>query len=148
MNDRDQIDALIFGYADLIDSGDFDGLGRLFEHAELSFAGFDERRRGHEQVRALYEGTTRRYEDGTPKSKHVVTNVVVDIDQAAGTATARSYFTVLQAVPGALALQPVIAGRYRDEFVRVGDRWRFSVRHMLIDLAGDLSHHLRMELNP
>jgi len=148
VTDREQIEALIFGYADLIDAGDFDGLGRLFADAELRFAGFDEFRAGHDEVRSLYEATTRRYEDGTPKSKHLVTNVVVEVDQDAGTATGRSYFTVLQAVPGALVLQPVIAGRYHDEFMRVEGRWRFSSRTMLIDLMGDLSHHLRVELEP
>jgi len=146
VTDRDRIEALIFGYADLIDAGDFDGLGRLFADAELRFAGFDEHRQGHDEVRSLYEATTRRYEDGTPRSKHLVTNVVVELDDAAGTASGRSYFTVLQAVPGALALQPVIAGRYHDEFVRTEGGWRFSSRTMLIDLIGDLSHHLHMDL--
>ena len=40
-------------------------------------------------------------------------------------ATTRSYFTVLQAVPG-LTLQPILAGRYHDEFEHVDGEWRFT----------------------
>jgi hypothetical protein len=53
---------------------------------------------------------------------------------------------VLQAVPGELALQPIIAGRYHDEFERHADAWRFSKRHMIPDLVGELGHHLLFEL--
>jgi hypothetical protein len=88
----------------------------------------------------LYERGTRRYEDdGTPHTRHVTTNLVVDVDGDA--AASRSYFTVFQAVPG-LPLQPIIAGRYHDRFVRVDGTWRFSARRMIVDLVGDLSHHL------
>ena len=55
--------------------------------------------------------------------------------------TARSYFTVLQAVPG-FTLQPILAGRYHDEFEHVDGEWRFTDRLILPDLIGDLSHHM------
>ena len=67
----------------------------------------------------MFTSTTRRYPDGTPRTKHVTTNLIVEVDDDAGTATGRSYFTVLQAVPG-LPLQPIVAGRYHDRFVRDG----------------------------
>ena len=54
---------------------------------------------------------------GTPHTKHLVTNLVIDVDDVAGTASARSYFTVLQSLPD-FPLQPIIAGRYRDDFER------------------------------
>jgi len=95
----------------------------------------------------MYESTTRRYPNGTPLTKHVTTNVMVDVDESGDTATARSYFTVLQAVPGELALQPIIAGRYRDHFERADGVWRFTGRHMVVDLMGDLGHHLLFDLN-
>jgi hypothetical protein len=140
---------LIYGYAERIDGGDFEGLADLLAHAELSFEGYDEVRRGRDEVLALYRRSTRRYpDDGTPRSKHLVTNVVVEIDDTTSpaTATARSYYTVLQAVPGALALQPIIAGRYRDRFEQVDGVWRFSGRHIFVDLVGDLSHHMLFDL--
>lgn len=144
---RGRISELIYRYADLIDAGDFDGVASLLATAELTFEGFDLVRRGRDEIRSMYETSTRRYEDGTPRTKHLVTNVVVDVAPTLDTATSRSYFTVLQAVPGALALQPVVAGRYHDGFRNVGGTWRFFRRHMMVDLAGELGHHLLFGLD-
>lgn len=135
---------LLHAYAERVDEGDFAGVAELLAHADVTGEGSPVVRRGRDEVRAMYEGSTRRYPDGTPKTKHVTTNAIVEVD--GDTASARSYFTVLQAVPGELALQPVIAGRYHDRFERVDGRWRFSARHMIPDLFGDLSHHLLFDL--
>ncbi|WP_255326126.1 nuclear transport factor 2 family protein [Williamsia sp. D3] len=78
--------------------------------------------------------------DGTPRTKHVTTNIHLEID--GGSAAVRSYFTVIQAVSG-LSLQPIIAGRYRDRFARTADGWQFAERVVTIDLIGDVSGHLR-----
>jgi 3-phenylpropionate/cinnamic acid dioxygenase small subunit len=88
----------------------------------------------------IFERSTRRFDDGTPRTKHVTTNCIVEVD--GDTATCRSYFTVFQQTD-VLALQPVIAGRYHDQFLRVHDgQWRFSRREISIDLTGDLREHL------
>jgi 3-phenylpropionate/cinnamic acid dioxygenase small subunit len=144
---RSVITDLVYAYAERIDLGDFDGVADLLAHAEVSGDG-DFVRRGRDEILAMYTEGTRRYEDGTPRTKHVTTNLLVDVDDDAGTATARSYFTVLQAVPGALALQPVIAGRYHDRFENVEGAWRFAGRRMIVDLVGDLSRHLLFEYPP
>ena len=89
----------------------------------------------------MFASTTLLYPDGTPGTKHVTTNLILDIDEEAGTAAARTYWTVLQAVPG-LPLQPILAGRYHDRFVRVDQVWRFAERRYLIDLVGDVSRHM------
>jgi len=144
---RSAITELLFTYAERIDAGDFDGLGDLFAHAVITAEGSPLTTRGRDEVIALYTGTTRRYEDdGTPKTKHVTTNLIIDADEEAGTATCRSYFTVLQAVPGRVPLQPIVAGRYRDTFERADGTWRFASRHMIVDLVGDVSQHLLIEL--
>jgi hypothetical protein len=39
------------------------------------------------------------YGDGTPKTRHVTSNVFVDVNEDAGTAIGRAYFTVFQALP-------------------------------------------------
>jgi 3-phenylpropionate/cinnamic acid dioxygenase small subunit len=144
MSDRDQITDLIYRYAELIDDGDFAGVGELLGRAELTFEGYTTAVTGAEAVAGLYTSTTRRFDDGTPATKHVMTNVIVEVDGEQ--ASSRSYFTVLQAVPGELGLQPVIAGRYRDRFIRENDTWRFSAMHVIVDLVGDLSSHLLTEI--
>ena len=134
-----QISALVYRYAELLDGGDLDGVAALFEHATWSSA------RAHVQgtsaVRRMYDGVIL-YDDGTPRTKHVITNLVIEHEEGSTQATARSYFTVLQAAEG-LTLQPVIAGRYHDRFEQVDGQWRFSERVIHPDLYGDLSKHMR-----
>lgn len=139
------IPKLIALYAERIDAGDFAGVAELFAHATVTAEGNDAVHEGTDQVQAMYEGWTRRYDDGTPRTKHVTTNLVLDVDEEKGTATCRSYFTVLQQTD-TLALQPIIAGRYHDRFERVDGSWRFARRHMITDLVGDLSQHLTQPL--
>jgi 3-phenylpropionate/cinnamic acid dioxygenase small subunit len=134
------IENLIATYAELVDDGDFAGVGTLLEDA--TFAGGGEPATGRDAIEKLFHDTLIVYEDGTPRTKHVTTNLAIDADEEAGTAVSRSYFTALQAVPG-LTLQPIASGRYHDRFERRDGRWRFVERRVRVDLAGDLSHHLR-----
>jgi hypothetical protein len=98
--------------------------------------------RGQEAIEAMFRDTIITYEDGTPRTKHVTTNMIIDVAPDTARATARSYFTVLQALPD-LALQPIAAGRYHDQFERRAQRWRFAERRVHVDLVGDVSRHLR-----
>jgi 3-phenylpropionate/cinnamic acid dioxygenase small subunit len=134
------IENLIATYAELVDDGDFPGLGALL--ADATFTGSGAPVSGSDAVEKMFRDMLIVYDDGTPRTRHVTTNVVIEADEEAGTAVSRAYFTVLQALPG-LALQPIVSGRYRDRFVRYGGRWRFAERHVLVDLVGDVSRHLR-----
>lgn len=139
-----QIENLVYAYARRIDAGDLAGVAELFSHGRISSGGavFE----GAEQVLRLYEGATRLYDDdGTPHTRHLTTNVAVEVDETAGTATAHSYYTVIQQTD-ALPLQPIIAGHYQDTFHRVDGDWWFDTREMFVDLTGDLSHHLLFAL--
>jgi ketosteroid isomerase-like protein len=142
------VSQLIYTYAERIDQGDFAGVAELFEHATMTFEGFGDAVSGREDIEKLYTRSTRRYEDGTPHTKHVMTNVLVDVGDDGQNAASRSYFTVFQAVPGELALQPVIAGRYRHTYRRVERQWRVETMHVMIDLVGDLGHHMLFDLAP
>ena len=135
-----QIQNLVHRYAELIDLGDFTALGQLLGRAEVGSGDHPGSLTGPDAVTAMFTSPTRRYEDGTPRTKHVTTNCIVDVDEDAGTGTCRSYFTVLQAVP-ALPLQPIVAGRYHDRFVREDGAWHFAERRFFIDLVGDVSQH-------
>ncbi|MFE3026628.1 nuclear transport factor 2 family protein [Nocardia tengchongensis] len=134
---------LIAQYAELVDAGDFTGVGALFADAE--FIGDGGSVRGSAAVEAMFHAMVIRYEDGTPRTHHVTTNIAIEFDEAPDTATARSYFTVFQALP-TLPLQPIAAGRYRDRFQRVEGHWRFAERRVSMHLTGDLSGHLRMRV--
>ena len=135
------VTALVHRYAELLDGGDLDGVAALFEHASWGSSTREERLTGAEAVRRGYGGVIV-YPDGTPRTKHVITNLVVDIDGDGATAAAGSYFTVMQATDD-FPLQAIIAGRYRDRFAKVEGVWRFSERIIHPELYGDLSHHLR-----
>jgi len=141
MNDADAIAALVHEYAFRLDGGDLDGVAALFAHAELGSSVRPERMRGAEQARGNYRGVIL-YDDGTPHTMHCITNVTVTVDDGGTTASARSYFTVLQQVDD-FPLQPIIAGQYRDRFEQVDGVWRFTERIIHPDLVGDLSRHMR-----
>lgn len=138
------IENLIYAYAERIDAGDLPAVAALFRHGRIEAVPgvFFE---GEDQVRGLYESSTRLYEDGTPRTRHTTTNVAITVDGDAGTANARSYYTVFQQTD-ALPLQPIISGHYHDRFHRVDGEWCFDTRQMFVDLTGDLSHHLLFEL--
>lgn len=139
MNDHRAIENLLYLYAERIDAGDFEGVAELFRHATIIAAGGQHRIEGYEAVLAMYRGFTRLYDNGTPSTQHIVSNARIEID--GDSAQAHSRFTVLQATD-ALALQPIIAGRYEDRFARVDGSWRFAERAMIPVLYGDVSQHL------
>lgn len=136
-----QLANLIARYAELIDVGDFDAVADLLGDAAVGAGDSTSLLSGREAIREMFTTTTRIHPDGTPGTKHVTTNLIVEIDEEAGTASARSYWTVLQAVEG-LPLQPILAGRYHDRFARDVGVWRFAERRYLIDLVGDVTHHM------
>jgi hypothetical protein len=127
-----QIANLLYRYAECIDSGDFVGASNLFTHAKFWVLG---KIRTHLEVLDIWEKVIIRYEDGTPHTKHVVTNPIIEVDEAAGTATSRTYYTVLLGLEGQIDI--VATGRYHDKFERVDGKWRWSFRdYSLLDHTG------------
>jgi len=141
MTDGEAIAKLIHLYAERLDEGNLEGVAALFEHATLRSNHRPEGRYGRDAALAMYRDTMALY-DGKPCTKHVTTNLIVELAEDAPAATARSYFTVFQARPE-LPLQPIIAGRYHDAFEKVAHAWRFTDRLILVDLVGDLRFHLK-----
>lgn len=140
-----EIENLLYTYADRIDAGDYDGVAELFTHGRI--LGMEDGPpesvfEGRDRVRWLYDRMTRIHEDtGTPRTKHLTTNARIEVDDDAGTATARSSYLVTQATPE-LPLQVIVTGRYHDTFHRIDGAWWFDSRTMFIDQTGDLSQHL------
>jgi 3-phenylpropionate/cinnamic acid dioxygenase small subunit len=139
------ITTLMFRYAEYVDAADFDAIGDLFADAKITNEGVEGEIVGAEAVKQLYLGTNRVHDDGTLRTRHLTSNVNVDIEEAAGTATARSVFVVFQQTP-TLPLQPIVSGRYRDRFARSSRGWRFAQRHIIVDHVGDVREHLAFDL--
>ena len=143
-----RIENLLYSYAERIDAGDFEGVADLFAHGRVTASPTlapEQTFEGRERVLALYRGSARLHADGTPRTKHVTTNAIIEVADGARTASARSYYTVFQQVEKQ-PLQPIICGRYHDSFQCLDGRWWFDTRLMIVDLVGDLSRHLLYEL--
>lgn len=144
-----QIENLMYTYAERIDSGNLEGVADLFAYGRIVAspeAPVETAVDGRDEVLGMYQVSTRLYPCGTPRTKHVTTNIIIEVDDEAGTASARSYYTVFQQLDD-FPLQPIITGRYHDTFHRTDGEWWFDQRTMLVDQLGDLSRHLLFELN-
>ena len=140
-----EIENLLYLYAERIDAGDLDGVAALFAHGRI--AGMENGPpetvfEGTTRVRQMYDMATRLYDDGTPKTKHLTSNVQIYVDEDAGTARGSAYYCVTQATPD-LPLQIIVTGHYRDTFHRIDGAWWFDTRTMYVDQVGDTSHHLK-----
>ena len=138
------INTLLMTYAEHLDAGRFADLAAMFEHATYRIEHADGQHvssyEGATQVRAFCD-QTRLYSDGTPRTKHVITNVVIDVDGAGDGARSRCTATVFQQTD-VLPLQPIASGRYLDRFARVGREWWFADRLVTGFLLGDRSQHV------
>jgi ketosteroid isomerase-like protein len=140
VSDREAIRALVVEYTTRLDAGDLDGVADLFADATFRSTRGGPARTGAEQVRRMYDRVVL-YDDGTPRTKHVLGNLDVHIDAGGLTASSRCAFTVMQAAPGA-PLRPVLAGTYTDRFSCIDGAWFFTERVVSPDLVGDLSTHM------
>ena len=139
MDDYRAIENLMYRYAFTLDAGDLPGVAELFRHGEIVAPAADSVVKGYDAVLEMYNNSTRLFECGTPKTRHIIINVLIEVEGA--TARAQAYFTVVQAAPG-LPLQTIISGHYKDSFTKHENQWRFARREMYPELFGDLSQHL------
>ena len=142
-----EIADLIYRYAELIDAGDFDAVGQLLGRAQ--FGGpRTPTVTGADNIAAVFAMTTKRFpETGTPRTRHLVLNLIVEID--GDTAAARSTFCVVQATDR-VALQAIVVGRYYDSFARDTSvqgqgGWHFTERLADVEMVGDVSDHLLID---
>jgi len=140
VGDIDEIEALVYRYGELIDTGDLDGVVGLFRDATWRSSETGQALRDPASVRAVYDQIVL-YGDGTPRTKHVITNLKVEFAPDGRSATGSCYFSVLQGVEPGEPLQVVVAGRYDDRYERGPDGWRFADRLLTAQLAGDMSRH-------
>ena len=145
MNDAAiEIPNLLYRYADAIDAGQFDDAAVLFDHGAVLAGG--KRIEGRQALAELWRSWIRLYPDGTPSTRHLVTNPMLEIAEDGSSARCRSQWTLLQATTQ-FPLQVVATGRYDDRFARIAGRWCFTERiYAGVDLAGDTSAHMLLPL--
>jgi 3-phenylpropionate/cinnamic acid dioxygenase small subunit len=147
MSAETQIANLLYRYAECMDGGDLAGAASLFEHARLRVGGTDDTIDSSTMLR-FWKGAVLLYADGTPRTKHLVTNPIIEVNDAAGTASCRSCFTVMQQTDD-FPPQTIVTGRYHDQFECVAGLWRYTFRDFrLIDMVGDVSRHLTRPIAP
>src|SRR5262245_29696536 len=141
-DDWQEINALLVEYAEHVDEGRFEEFAALFGHGcyrlepresteVAEFCGYDD-------VLA-YSSQTKVFADGTPRTRHVLTNLHISGD--GDHASSRCYGTVFQQTD-ALPLQPIACGRYLTEFARIDGKW-WITRHVVKDfLRGNRSEHV------
>lgn len=141
MSPETHITNLLYTYAELMDAGQLEETAALFAKAKVTLGG-GRVVEGSAPMLEQWRQFVRIYPCGTPRTKHVITNPIINVDDAAGTASCRSYYTVFQQTPD-LPLQAICNGRYHDTFVREDGAWRFDTRnYSMLDYMGDLSQHL------
>jgi 3-phenylpropionate/cinnamic acid dioxygenase small subunit len=145
-DDWHAIQTLLVTYAECVDAGRLAEAAALFEHATYRVVreGQDDpvHARGAADVERFF-AITRLYPDGTPRTKHVITNIDIRLDGDA--ARSRCTVTVFQQTD-VLPLQPIATGQYVDRFERVDSRWRFAERELRDFLYGDRSQHILWEV--
>lgn len=148
MSDATEITNLLYRYAELIDQGEFDRLSELFRHARIKGRDGDRiTTLDAADLLDLWKTSIVLFENGLPRTKHVVTNPIIEFESSGRGATARSYYTVFFQANGKEPIRPIIAGRYHDRFEKVEGAWRFTERdYTLVDLVGDLSGHTRVNV--
>jgi ketosteroid isomerase-like protein len=117
---------LISAYAFRNDDADFTALGDLFSDAV--FVLDDTVARGRDEIETMARAIIEVGTDGRSTTTHEITNVMIDVNDKAGTAEARSYWTVYRTVLGSPRV-PVLSGRYLDRFTHMEQGWRFAERH-------------------
>lgn len=138
---HESIRNLLGRYCELMDAGQFAGLAELFAHATLADEHGNVFATGSGEVHRMWDAQTILY-NGSPRTRHVTANPVIDVDEQAGIAQVSSSYVVFQGTDD-LPLQPIVTGRYLDTFTRGDAGWHFTQRRYAIDHVGDLSHHLR-----
>jgi 3-phenylpropionate/cinnamic acid dioxygenase small subunit len=143
MNHVQLISNLLFQYAEYIDDGQLDSAADMFSHAQIKISSRQDQFIGKDELLALWKKIIILYPCGTPKTKHVITNPIIQIDESLGVAKVKSYFNVFQPDQNQV-IHLILSGRYYDEFQLQNEKWVWTHRdYTHIDFAGNLSLHLK-----
>ncbi|WP_057461471.1 nuclear transport factor 2 family protein [Pseudovibrio sp. POLY-S9] len=142
--DRDEILKLLNRYSFTLDSGDLDGFAELFAHGEWGMEG--RMHQGKEALLAGVRSTVLLQSDRTSKTRHMFTNIQLEINNEASIATCKRYGLVVQQTAD-LPLKPIFSADYFDTFAKEEDVWRFKKCELKRAFVGDLSHQFSQEVS-
>ena len=128
------IERLVHAYTERVACGDLEGIADLFVHGGVSGDAHPEPAVGRAAVLELYRSTLSSGGDGPRRLRVVTTDLQVDIDESAGTATCTSRFTVFPSDP-TVTDTVLFVGRYLDEFACFDGAWAFTRRHVALDVT-------------
>jgi hypothetical protein len=137
MGDRDDITAIVHSYAELLDRGDVEGVVALFSRATWRSAATGTVLRTPDELRAVYSALVP--VDGPIRTRHLMHNLIIELDDGADDALARCSYTVLQQggvdgdAPGP-SVRILLVGRYEDRYHRDADGWHLTDRVFHVDL--------------
>jgi 3-phenylpropionate/cinnamic acid dioxygenase small subunit len=133
VGDRDEIAATVHRYAELLDGGDVEGVVALFSRATWRSAATGTVLRTPEELRALYASLVPA--DGSaPRTRHLMHNLVIEMDDGADDASARCCYTVLEGGDPGAPLRVLLVGRYEDRYHRGDHGWHLADRVFHVDL--------------
>ncbi|POP47643.1 nuclear transport factor 2 family protein [Superficieibacter electus] len=130
---------LINSYPYLLDSGKFEKVAELLRYATLEAPGHQVT--GRDEIKKFLTSGIQRHQDGTPRTWHAVSNILIEGYPLSGEASTSSYFIVHQELPG-FPLQPICTGHYKDRFALIDGEWQFVHRAVVPHLIGDLRFHV------
>jgi hypothetical protein len=128
------IERLVHAYTERVAQGDLEGIADLFVHGGVSGDAHPEPAMGRDAVLELYRTTLSSRGDGPRRLRVVTTDLDVRIDEAAGTATCTSRFTVFPSDP-TITDTVLFVGRYLDQFALFDGTWAFTRRHVALDVT-------------
>lgn len=127
-------------YIHCLDRGDFAGVAEVLQHAVIHVLGHEAS--SVEGLLNFFGAGLQVHADGTPRTWHSITNVLIDVTPSGNEASSASYYTVHQQLDG-FPLQPICAGKYLDQFELRDGEWHFTRREVTLRFAGDLQYHVK-----
>jgi hypothetical protein len=137
VGDRDEIAAIVHRYAELLDTGDVDGVVAMFARATWRSAATGTVLRRPDELRAVYSSLLPA--DGPIRTRHLMHNLIVELDDSpdgdADHASARCSYTVLEGDDPGAPVRILLVGRYEDTYARDDAGWYLTDRLFHVDLS-------------
>jgi len=133
LEEKEAIRDLMSAYCFYVDNGEFEKFAGLFTADGIFESGPLGKLRGRKAIHDFIAAHVPREGEG-PARKHCTMNHLISVNGLE--ARAESYIVVLREAGGGIIAS--LAGRYEDQLVKENGEWRFKVRKIHFDIAGDL----------